>query len=318
MTAGAGPMAARPWLARYPEHVPKELEIPDIALPELLHEAAERWGSQNALIYYGARWSYRAFWEITGRIAAAFAAQGWGRGDRVALYLPNCPAYPFAFFGALRAGLTVVQASPLYVGRDLHHVLTDSRPKAIVTLEILYPNLRAVPFPEPRPLVYVARVREFYPRPTRWFVNLVLRRSGQPTEFPTEPSVRRFADLLRPGSPPAVPIDAARDVAVFQYTGGTTGRPKAAMLTHRNLVANALQCRAWFALQPPGSGVVLAAIPFFHVYGMTVAMNFPISEGSAIVLENRPDAGEILRLVKRWHPTEFPGVPALYQAINNH
>lgn len=319
MSADADPKRVRPWLAHYPEHVPKEIEIPDIPLPELLHQAAERWGAQNALIYYGARWSYRTFWAITGRIAAAFAAQGWGRRDRVALYLPNCPAYPFAFFGALRAGLTVVQVSPLYVGLDLEHVLQDARPKAILTLEILYPNLRSVRLPEPSPLVYVARVREFYPRPTRWFVNMVLKRSGQSTAFPKEPSVRRFSDLLRRGAPPPhVPLDPARDVAVFQYTGGTTGRPKAAMLTHRNLVANALQCRAWFALQPPGTGVVLAAIPFFHVYGMTVAMNFPISEGSAIVLENRPDAGEILRLISKWHPTEFPGVPALYQAINNH
>ncbi len=317
-TAATVAPGARPWRAHYPAHVPAELPIPEVPLPELLREAAARFGDRDALIYYGARWSYREFWEITGRIAAALAAQGWGPGDRIALYLPNSPAYPFCFYGALRAGLTVVPTSPLYVGRDLEHLLADARPRAIVTLEVLYPNLAAVALAEPRPWIYVARVRDFYPLPKRWFVNLVLRRTGQPTRFPKDPSVRRFAELLRPGTPPTVAIDPSRDVAVFQYTGGTTGRPKAAMLTHRNLVANAVQCRAWFAIQPPGTGVVLAAIPFFHVYGMTVAMNFPISEGASIVLENRPEVGEILRLIAKWHPTEFPGVPTLYQGINNH
>ncbi|MGI0053146.1 MAG: long-chain-fatty-acid--CoA ligase [Thermoplasmata archaeon] len=318
MSAVEARLMARPWLAKYPEQVPREISIPEIALPELLRQAAERWGSQNALIYYGARWSYRAFWETTGRIAAHLAAAGWGKGDRLALYLPNTPAYPFAFFGALRAGLTVVPVSPLYFGKDLERRLRDSHPKAIVTLEILYPNLRALARTDPTPRVYVARTRQFYPVPKRWFVNLVLRRAGRSTEFPRDPMVRHFSDLLRPGTAPAVPIDPARDVAVLQYTGGTTGSPKAAMLTHRNLVANALQCRAWFAIQPPGTGVVLAAIPFFHVYGMTVAMNFPISEGAAIVLQNRPDVSEILKLIARWKPTEFPGVPALYQGINEH
>ncbi len=105
---------------------------------------------------------------------------------------------------------------------------------------------------------------------------------------------------------------------MYQYTGGTTGWPKAAMLTHRNLVANAVQCRAWFAAQPPGTSVVLAAIPFFHVYGMTVALNYPLIHGATIVLVNRPDPGEALQMIGKYHPSELPGIPALYAAINHH
>ena len=133
------------------------------------------------------------------------------------------------------------------------------------------------------------------------------------------PNVRPWSHLIAGSGTFAKPTtDPATEVAVLQYTGGTTGRPKAAMLTHRNLVANALQCRAWFASQPPGTSVVLAAIPFFHVYGMTVALNYPLSHGATIVLQNRPDPDEMLKLIRKYRPTELPGVPALYAAINNH
>jgi long-chain acyl-CoA synthetase len=317
VSAAASP-PDRPWVARYPAFVPPSIEIPSISLPELIARSVRRWPDRAALIFYGARWSYADFWSSSGRIAAAFHRAGLRPGDRVALYLPNCPAYPLAYYGALRAGLTVVQVSPLYIGQDLARVLRDATPRAIVTLEILYPNLAAVAREVAVPTAFVARLREFYPWPRRWFVNLVLRRRGLPTRFPLAPGVRPWRELLAPGEPPAPPIVPERDVAVFQYTGGTTGRPKAAMLTHRNLVANALQCRAWFGIQPPGTGVVLASIPLFHVYGMTVAMNFPLVEGATIVLQIRPDVDEILRLVHRYRPTEFPGVPALYQAINVH
>jgi long-chain acyl-CoA synthetase len=294
---------ASPWTAKYPEFVPRDLSIPSISLPELLTRSVARWPDRVAIIYYGRKWTYRELGEAT---------------DRVALYLPNCPAYPIAFFGALRAGLTVVQISPLYLGQDLQRILSDARPRAIVLLEIHYPQLAAVSRELLPPLRFVARLREFYPFPQRLFVNMVLRRRSISTRFPRDPEVRPWGDLLAPGCPPAVTIDPARDVAVLQYTGGTTGRAKAAMLTHTNLVANALQCQAWFSLQPPGTGVVLASIPFFHVYGMTVALTFPIAEGATIILQTRPDVPEILRLVRKYRPTEFPGVPALYQGINNH
>ncbi|MCI4355106.1 MAG: long-chain fatty acid--CoA ligase, partial [Thermoplasmata archaeon] len=220
--------------------------------------------------------------------------------------------------GALRLGLTVVQVSPLYLGQDLIRVLEDAGPRGLVTLEILYPNLAKIAGTVEVPIVWVAQLREFYPRRTRLFVNLVLRRQQRSTAVPTGPRIRRWRDAVRDRGPfPEATGDPATEIAVLQYTGGTTGRPKAAMLSHRNLVANALQCRAWFRTDP-GTATVLAAIPFFHIYGMTVALNYPMLDGATIVLETRPDPSEILRLIHRYRPTEFPGVPALYQAINHH
>lgn len=309
----------RIWLNHYPERVPRELELPERRLPDLVQASVERWPTRDAFIFYGARWTYAEFWAAAGRFAAALHREGFRAGDRLALYLPNCPAYPIAYFGALRLGVTVVQVSPLYLGQDLTQLLRDAEPKGIVTLEILAPNLAKVAAEAPVPLTIVARLREFYPFPKRLFVNTVLRRRGMSTVLPSGPTIRPWREFLGPSVDfPAPSTDPAREVAVLQYTGGTTGRAKAAMLTHRNLVANALQCRAWFQLALPGTSVVLASVPLFHVYGMTVALNYPLLEGATIVLQLRPDVDEVLKLIDKYHPSEFPGVPAFYQAINRH
>jgi long-chain acyl-CoA synthetase len=311
--------ASAPWLAHYPSNVLRTIEIPNVRLPDLVERSVRTWKDKTSFVYYGKNWTYGEFWDATAKVASALSHDGFVAGDRLALYLPNTPAYPIAFFGALRLGLTVVPVNPLYLGQDLVRVLLDANPRGLVTLEILHPNLAKVASEVSVPNVYVARTREFYPWPKRAFVNLVLRRQGRSTAFPTGAHIRPWSHLLGgSGEFPPVRSDPSQEIAVFQYTGGTTGRAKAAMLTHRNLVANALQCRAWFTTQPPGSGVVLAAIPFFHVYGMTVAMNLPLVQGETIVLENRPDPGETLHLIGKYRPTELPGVPALYAAINNH
>ncbi len=313
----AGPLPT--WTRHYEDGVPATVDIPDRRLSELVGESVARWPAREALIFSGARWSYAAFWKLAGRFAAHLHERGFRRGDRLALFLPNCPAYPIAYYGALRLGLTVVQVSPLYLGQDLSRLLKDAEPKGLVTLDIHYPNYAKIRDEVTVPSVFVARLREFYPALQRPFVNLVARRKGFSTSAPTDPEVTRWRTALASDGPfpEATGGDVASEVAVLQYTGGTTGRPKAAMLSHRNLVANAIQCRAWFRV-PSGSGTVLASIPFFHVYGMTVALNYPLLEGRTVVLELRPDPSEILKLIHRHKPTEFPGVPSLYQAINHH
>ncbi len=313
------PSGSPAWRSHYPPGVPLEVDVPDRRLESLVADVVRRAPRRTALIYYGARWSYGRFWDETRALAAAFAQDGLRAGDRLALYLPNCPAYPIAYYAALRLGLTVVQVSPLYLGQDLTRLLRDAEPRGIVTLEILYPNLAKVAGDVQIPVEYVARLREFYPRLKRPFVNMVLRRRGLPTEFPSGPRIRPWTRAVRtPGTVPELRGNPSRDVAVLQYTGGTTGLPKAAMLTHRNLVANALQCAAWFQREANGGEVVLAAIPFFHVYGMTVALNYPLVAGASVVLQTRPDTDEALHLIARYRPTQFPGVPAMYQAINHH
>ncbi len=309
----------RVWVRKYPPGVPPEVEIPDLLLSELVAASVERWPRRIALRYYGAAWSYRAFWTLTERLAGQLARDGIGPGDRVGIYLPNGPLYPIALFAILRLGASAVQISPLYRDRDLAHLLGDAQPKAVVTLEILYPNLRALREEVPVPVVVVARLKEFYPAfpvPKRWFVDRVLRRQHLPTGMPTDPEVRPWARIAR--SPARVPLwkgDPATTVALLQYTGGTTGRPKGAMLSHRNLVANVIQANAWNTTRRPGEEVILAAIPFFHIYGLTIGALMGLADGATLVIQTRPEVGELLRLISRYRPTQFPGVPALYQAL---
>jgi long-chain acyl-CoA synthetase len=314
------PGSERRWLAKYPPDVPAHVEIPNVLLTEFIGASVDRWADHTALIYYGSKWTYRQFWEETGRLAAALRADGVGPGDRVALYLPNCPLYPIAFFATLRIGATVVQVSPLYLGQDLSRILKDSGAKAVFTLEILYPNLAKVRGEYAVPLAFVARLREFYPWYLRPLVNPVLRRRQHlPTEFPTDPWVRPYARARRSsGMAPPFTADPATTVAVLQYTGGTTGVPKAAMLTHRNLVANVSQGNAWNTSRESGQEVIMAAIPFFHVYGLTVALLMGLADGATIVIQtNARETRELLTLIDRYQPTQFPGVPALYNAFNH-
>jgi len=317
MTEPVAPAVEPVWLRHYPAGVPPHIEIPNQLLTQMIEGSVQKWPNQVALVYYGRTWTYERFWRESEHFAASLKRDGVGPGDRVALYLPNCPVYPIAFFGILRLGAIVVQVSPLYLGQDLVHLLTDSEPKAVVTLEFLYPNLAKVRQSTPVSRVYVARVRELYPWYTRPFVNTVMRRQHLTTEFPQDASVRAWSEAIRgPGEVPLWTGDPATTPAVFQYTGGTTGRPKAAMLSHRNLVANVLQSNAWNTSRHPGEEVIVAAIPFFHIYGLTVALLLGLAEGGTIVLQTRPDVPELLRLIDRYRVTQFPGVPALYQAFN--
>jgi len=317
MTAAPSSAEDRVWFRKYPPQVPRHVTIPDLLLPQFIEQSVRKWPDRTAVVYYGSRWSYRELWEQTDRFAASLAREGVGAGDHVALYLPNCPAYPIAFFAILKLGAVVVQVSPLYLGQDLTRLLKDAKPKALVTLEILYPNLEKVRGDYAVPTVFVARLREFYPWYLRPFVNSVLRKQKLPTAFPTDPSVRPWKmAVATPGSVPAITSDPRTTVAVLQYTGGTTGKPKAAMLTHRNLVANITQSNAWNIRLVPGEEVVLGAIPLFHIYGLTVALLMGLASGGTVVLQTRPEIRELLKLIDRYQPTQFPGVPALYQAFN--
>jgi long-chain acyl-CoA synthetase len=316
MSVSPAPDIDRVWLKKYPKGVPPTVEIPNILVPDMVERSVERWPDRNALVYYGAKWSYRRLWEESERFACALRQNGVGPGDRVAIYLPNCPLYPIALLATLRLGAIAVQVNPLYHGDDLTRLLRDSGPKALVTLEILFPNVAAVRPQYSVPVVFLARLREFYPWYVRPLVNSVLRKQNQPTAFPNEPWVHPYATARRTqGTIERFSADPAQTVALYQYTGGTTGVPKAAMLTHRNLVANVTQSNAWNTTRVSGGDTILASIPFFHIYGLTIAMLMGLADGATIVIQTRPEVRELLKLIDRYQPTQFPGVPALYIAF---
>lgn len=291
-------MSERPWLAHYPPGVPATLEYPEVTLDQFIEQSVAKHADLTALRFATISMTYRELWGRVLRCAAALAELGIGKGDRVALMLPNCPQYVIAYFGTLRAGGIVVQVSPLSTPRELVHHLSTSGAETIVVADVLYPVVQAV-----LPQVNLRNV-------------LVTRLRGEVTPGP---EARAFEEVLMSttGAPPDVQV-TPDDVAVLQYTGGTTGIAKGAMLTHRNLVVNVLQSAAPNPDFPSGADLrVLTVLPLFHVYGMTVCMNLGLARGGELILLPRFEPAEVLETIKATQPTSFPGVPTMYVAINS-
>ena len=287
----------RPWLKSYPSRVPPTLTYRDILVQQLLAEAAEHYPDLPAVRFYQAHLTYRQLWDQARRCGSLFAELGVQPGDRIALMLPNCPQYVIAYYGTLLAGAIVVQINPLYTPRELEHLLNNAGAETIVVADALYPVAQAVVGRTPLKRVLVTHLR------------------GEAT---LGPEAQAFEPLVAaaPPSPPEVTV-VPGDVAVLQFTGGTTGVSKGAMLTHQNLVANVAQCVAFTPDAPaPGEGRFLTVIPLFHVYGMTVCMNLSIATGGELILLPRFDLKEVMETIKAVQPTHFPGVPTMYVAVN--
>src|ERR1700730_2649887 len=308
---------ARPWLKGYAPGIQSDARFPALPVTRFLDESVERFGERPCLDFLGKLSSYREICDLARRAAKGFARLGVGPGVRVGLMLPNTPYYVIAYFGVLRAGGTVVNINPLYVEREIRHLIADAGCAIVVTLDLrlTYDVLERLRDGNPLKTLVVCPMAEILPLPK----NVLYRalRRGDQAHAPEGGGHVRFSELVDNDGifePPA--IDALRDVAVLQYTGGTTGTPKGAMLSHANLVANVLQCMAWFPHFKPGEERALAVLPFFHVFAMTVVMNLSIAVGAEIILLPRFDLEELLKTIHRKRPTTFPGVPTLFTAIN--
>lgn len=287
---------------------------------QLLEESAQRFPDRPAIIYYGRQISYRQLNGLSKTFAAALHDLGVKKGDRVSINLPNIPQFVIAFYGALRLGAIVVQTNPMYTERELKELLNDSGAETMITLDLLYPRVRAIRSETGLKQVILTSIKDFLPPLLKALYPLKELLEHKRVNLKGE-DFYSFPGLLRRyrgQQPPQVELEPENDVALLQYTGGTTGLPKGAMLTHRNLVANALQTRSWFLRAEEGHERVLAVLPFFHVYGMTVAMNLPIALASAMILLPRFQIDELLKTINRYQPTMFPGAPTIYVAFNNH
>jgi long-chain acyl-CoA synthetase len=319
------PSAARPpraWIAQYDPGVPAEVEIPDEPLHASLAQAAARYPRRIAIRFYGRSISYRELDQLTSRFANALIELGVQPGERVALLMPNCPQMVLAFYGGLRAGAVIVPTSPLYVESELEHQLADSGASVVVCLSALFGRVQAVRqrLPSLRTVI-VTNIKDFFPRRLRLLFSLTReRREGHHVRLPARSDTFWLTQLLAraPTGQPAVSV-TADDLALLQYTGGTTGTAKAAMLSHRNLVANAIQIRAWFGnlANPTGPDIVLGVLPLFHIYAMTTIMNFSIRGAGTMVLQPRFVVRDVLKAIQRERPHMLPGVPTMYMAINH-
>jgi long-chain acyl-CoA synthetase len=311
----------RPWLRLYEKGVPAEVTIPDQPLHHFLEASARRWPEQPALIYVGRRLSYRFVAEEARRWASIVRDLGVRKGDRFLILLPNIPQAVIGLYGALMTGAAAVLVNPLSDQKELARQLADSGAETVLTLSRFYPDI-VQPLQQEGQIrnVILTNVKTYLP----WLQRLIFRFARERKEGHRLPAyqaekvlwwerlMRRAPDGFQP-----VPV-TSDDLAMLLYTGGTTNEPKGVMLSHRNLVANAIQTRAWFADLREGNETFLGVLPFSHSYGVTACLNIAILSGSAVVLMPTFDAMAILKTIRRYHPTVFPGIPSVYAAINEY
>lgn len=288
------------WLVNYPDSIVKNITIPNKTLGQILQENAASYPSHNALSFYGIKMSYQQLYSATLTFTSALQQNQIQKGDRVAIMLPNCPQYVVSYYGSLIAGAIVTQVNPMSVERELEYILKDSGAETMVVLDTFYPRVKNVQ--------------------TQTNLKTIIVVSLQASEQDISPD-RSFESFLTEGNGNVRPIEfePEHDIAILQYTGGTTGISKGAMLTHRNILANVIQSYEFFKHETEiGKEKVLTVIPLFHVFGMTSCMNFAILTASESILLPRFELKEVLNTIKNEQPTIFPGVPTMYVAITNH
>ena len=308
----------RPWVTFYEPGVPEHLDYPGLTLGGILEETARKFPDHPALLFYGKTISYAELDRLASRFANGLLGLGVRTGDRVALMLPNIPQMVIAYYGTLRAGAIAVATNPLYHSHELEVQLTDSGAVALVAVDMFHPVIAPVlPKTSVRNLI-LCGIKDYLPFPLNLLYPVKARLEKQWVTVKRVPPIHDFLDLLEhaPAARPAI-IVTPEDTAILQYTGGTTGIPKGAVLTHRNLVVNAVQCRTWLTVRNEGEERILAVIPFFHVYGMTTAMNFGILIGAELILLPKFHTKEVLEVITKRRPTIFPGIQAMYQAIGH-
>ena len=312
----------KPWLKFYPEGVPATVEIPERSLPDVFDEVAGKYSGRDAMIFYGNKISFGKLREEVDRFATALHELGIRKGDKIALYLLNSPQYVIAYFGALKVGAILTPISPVYTSIEVKHQVEDSEAESIVCQDFLYDNVErsGVGFKN----VILTSVAEYLPLSKKLAGKSVLGRYGQmevpSPQFIESRGFHQFQKLIKkyPPTPPKVEINAREDIAVLPYTGGTTGLPKGAVLTHYNLLACGLQVQAFWPIIEEGKEVIPALLPFYHIYGQVVVMINGLVLGSTLLLFTTPDLDEVLSSMERYGATAFYSVPTAYQFLKDY
>ncbi|WP_436376767.1 long-chain-fatty-acid--CoA ligase [Cytobacillus sp. BC1816] len=288
------------WHARYPESIAADVTIPSKSMPEMLQEVTAMYPQNTALSFYGRKMIYAELQKAVYGFAASLQKNGVQKGSRVAIMLPNCPQYVIAYYGTLAAGAIVTQVNPMLVEREIEYIMNDSGAETLVVFDALYPRVKGVQ--------------------SKTKLRNVIVVSLQQSEADFSPD-KTFEGFLHEGKGQFNPvnIEPEHDIAVLQYTGGTTGRSKGAMLTHYNVLANVVQSYEFFKERTKiGGEKFLTVIPLFHVFGMTACMNFAIYTANESILLPRFELEEVINTIKNEQPSVFPGVPTMYVAITNH
>ncbi|ACV69040.1 long-chain-fatty-acid--CoA ligase [Desulfohalobium retbaense] len=311
----------RLWLESYDDEVSSSLRYESVPLYTYLDRAAAKTPKRPAIVFNHCKTSYARLKQMAETVAANFRANGVRQGDRVALMLPNLPQTIITYWGLLKAGAVVVMTNPLYMEKELSHHLADSGTRFLVTLDRLYAKVAPLrpQLPELRK-IFVTGIEDGLRFPFKQLYTLKTRRSGEKVDIPfDDATVLPWKSLLKAGAPPVHPhINPHRDLAVLQYTGGTTGISKGVMLSHANMAANVQQCLAMLHRIGEKQETVLGLLPYFHIYGLTVCVNFATSIGATLVPFPRFAPIDVLKTIHKVRPTIFPSAPAVFQALLQH
>lgn len=322
MQDSSGQPAALPWLASYPEGVDWHQTFKPRPVYALLDEAVAAHGTNRCTTFFGKSTTYAQTGQLVDKAAAALQAIGVGKGTKVGLMLPNAPTFIVYFYAILKAGGIVVNYNPLYTVEELSFQVKDSETEIMVTfdLKMLFDKVEALIDTGVLDRAIVASFPEQLPFPKSTLFRLFkAKERAHPARSKVRNRILLEREFLARGqklSP--VRVDPTKDIAVLQYTGGTTGTPKGAMLSHANLYVNTLQVASWAPDLGHAAEKVLGVLPFFHVFAMTVVMNFGIAKAAEIVMMPRFVLDDALKLINDARPTIMPGVPTLFNAIQNH
>jgi long-chain acyl-CoA synthetase len=314
-------MSDRPWVKNYDKGVPATIEYPKGPVFQFLDNAAQKYPDRACTIFKGAVISYKEMNAITDHIAGGLVAMGVKKGDRVGIFMPNTPQFLMAYFGILKAGGVVVATNPLYTPPEIEYQANDAGVEIMFVMTNFYKTIKAAQPKTKIKKLIVTNIKEALPPVLKVLFTLAKEKKGG---FRIEGGLADgdiwFQDLLsKHANTPRPKLDiGSDDTALFQYSGGTTGISKAAVATHFNIVADTMQIKCWMTNLVEGGETLLMAIPLFHVYGMVAGLLFSMAAGATMVMiPNARDIPDVLENIHKYNPTIFPGVPTLYNAINN-
>lgn len=312
-------MNHKPWLKSYDPEVPHSLSYERRLIPSILEKSARTFPNRNAIIFFGFSMTYRQLWEAVEQFSRALRDTGVKEGERILIFLPNCPHFIIAYYAALCVGAIVVPANPLYSEKELEFQTKDSGAETLITLDVLFAQVKKVMSTAQLKRVIVGKVQDFLPLLKRFIYPILSQKKTDNVAIEEKNGVFLFKRLMKRRLPPfSFPSLSCDDIAMLQYTGGTTGIAKGAMLTHRNIVCNNLQMRRWYFDVRQGGETFIAVLPFFHVYGMAAAMSLPLSVGATIVIFPKFAARDILKAIKSYRATFLPGIPSIYSVLNSY
>ncbi|MFP7199900.1 long-chain-fatty-acid--CoA ligase [Lysinibacillus halotolerans] len=314
-------MTEKVWLSQYPKEIPHSMTYENIPVQSFLTNAYEHSPTKVAIYFMGRDVTYKELYESSLKFANYLRRLGIEKGDRVAIMLPNCPQSVIAYYGTLFAGGIVVQTNPLYTERELQYQLADSGAKVILAMDILYPRITKVLKETEIENVIITAIKDYLPFPKNLVYPFIQKKQyGFQVKVEHKGLTHLFTEVLRTSeaTPIEMEFDIEEDLALLQYTGGTTGTPKGVMLTHKNLIANAKMCDVWMYQCKAGEEVILGVLPFFHVYGMTTVLLLSVLKGNKMVLLPKFDVEQTLKAIEKQKATLFPGAPTMYIGILNY